>query len=379
MSSLTLRASAVLLAACTGCRTGGGSAGSTSAATAAGSPVAVATAPDAAAATAVGRAPAGPVRIGSVDQVAAMLLDDTNVYVLTGVAVVSIPKAGGGPQRLDVRGLQHMAEEIAPGVGPWMARSGTRILVTASDEVQQPSTPQATVYWFVDATVATVSTSGDAPFRLDTRDVEVRGAGADAMWFYWLESGRVSRIRPEELPLDRLVKMPVAGGATSVVARDLGRVLGFAVDATSAYVATLATGGRGRVLRLPLAGGASTVVASDLAWPDEQTTLALDDAYLYWTSGDRLVRVDKSAAGAATATVVSAFVPSRVGDESAYSLDDTYVYWTSKTGVQRARKDGSAPPELLVPAAPAEPPRAIAVDATNVFFTSGSAVLRLTK
>jgi hypothetical protein len=246
--------------------------------------------------------------------------------------------------------------------------------------VQQPSTPQATVYWFVDATVATVSTNGAAPFRLPTRDVEVRGADADATWLYWLESGRVSRVRPERLPLDRLVKMPVAGGALSVVARDLGQVLGFVIDASSAYVATIATGGRGRVLRLPLAGGPPTVLASGLGWPDEHTTVALDDAYVYWTAaGDRLVRVDKSAAGAAPTTVVTGFEPSRVGDESAYALDGTYVYWTSKAGVQRARKDGSSTPEILVPAAPKESLGALAVDAANVFFVSGSAVLRLTK
>jgi hypothetical protein len=378
MSSLALTASALLLAACTGCRTGDGPAGSTTATPGAGPPVAVTSALDTAAASVVSPAPRGPVRIGSVDQVAAMLLDDTNVYLFAGV-VVSIPKAGGDPRRLDDRGLEHSTGNIAPGVGPWLARSGTRILVTASDEVEQPSTPQATVYWFVDATVATVSTSGAAPFRLPTRDVEVRGAGADATWLYWLESGPVSRTRPERLPLDRLVKMPAAGGAPSVVARDLGRVLGFVIDATSAYVATLAAGGRGRVLRLPLAGGASTVMASDLAWPDEHTTLALDDAYVYWTAGNRLVRVDKSAAVAAAATMVNGFEPSWVGDESAYALDATYVYWTSKAGVQRARKDGSAAPELLVPAAPTEPLGAIAVDATDVYFTSGSAVLRRTK
>jgi hypothetical protein len=310
-------------------------------------------------------------RVGAVDDAQAIILADGNAY-LFAADVASLPKSGGEATNLTRNSAMRFAGTIASGGHPRLAQSGGRIFLTNSDEIQQPSTPQAVVYWIADPTVATISTRGEAPSFLKVGNVEVRGVAADAAWVYWLQGGEVSRVTPEHLPMDRLMKMPLAGGTPSVVTAKLGNAVDLAVDATSVYVATVVADKKGAIVRVPIAGGAPTAMTVDETWPDEQTTLALDATHLYWTAGDRLVRLSKTApARSAPADVVKGFDALTIGEARTYAIDDTHVYWTSKTAVMRARKDGSAPPERLI-----EGKRlgVIAVDATDVFFVSADAM-----
>lgn len=316
-------------------------------------------------------APARATRVGAVDDADAMILDDANVYLLAS-DVQSLPKSGGDTTNLTEKSAMRYAGNMAPGESPRLAQSGGRIFITNTFKIQQPSTPEAVVYWTVDSTIATAFKNGDAPVFLKTGNIEVRGVATDAQWVYWLQSGAVSRVRSEDLPTDRLVKMPIAGGKPTVVATNLGDAVEFAVDATFAYVATITTGHKGRVLRLPITGDASTAIAVDEVWPDEQTTLALDASHVYWTVGDRLVRLDKSAPARSTPSdVVKGFDAVSTGSSRAYTIDDTHVYWTSPTAVMRAEKDGSAPPERI---ATGKRLGAIAVDATDVFYVSADSM-----
>lgn len=311
-------------------------------------------------------APAGPTRVGAVDDVQAMILDDTRVYFFAD-DVKAIPKVGGEVTNLSAKSEMRLVGSIAPGDSPRLAQSGDRIFLSNSYDIQQPSTPVAIVYWVVYSTLASVFKNGDVPAFANPGNAQVYGVAADAKWVYWLQSGQVSRVIPAHLPFDRLMKMPVTGGKSSAVAAKLGSAIDFVIDASDAYVATV-TKKQASVLRVPLAGGVPTTIWAGEAWPEERTTLAVDATHVYFPIADRLVRVDKSArAAGAAADVVKGFDAVSLGSARAYAIDEHHVYWTSASAVMRANKDGSAPPERI---ASGKNLGAIALDASNVFYVS---------
>jgi hypothetical protein len=108
--------------------------------------------------------------------------------------------------------------------------------------------------------------------------------------------------------------------------------------------------------------------------------IAVDDAYVYWSDIKQIYRQPKDGSGSQL-ILGQGLTPGRI------ALDDRYVYWTAPGfdvaagagSVRRARKDGSAPAEML--AAGLTEPRGIAVDADAVYFSSvgDRAVFRVAK
>jgi hypothetical protein len=83
---------------------------------------------------------------------------------------------------------------------------------------------------------------------------------------------------------DALTRLPLAGGATSVVAQGFQGTMALQVDSGNAY-ATIARGNgpTGTVVRVPVTGGATTVLASSQWDPDG---LAVDGQCVYWADVD---------------------------------------------------------------------------------------------
>jgi len=121
-----------------------------------------------------------------------------------------------------------------------------------------------------------------------------------------------------------IVFRPPAMGAAEVIASpaDPARI---AVDDTHVYWLDLATN---TVQRASRAGGsipetlASTGVASG--------NMALDDAYVYWTSGSEISAVPKAGG---TVVVIASLRP-----QSSSVVDDSWVYWGEADAVMKALK-----------------------------------------
>ena len=59
-----------------------------------------------------------------------------------------------------------------------------------------------------------------------------------------------------------------------------------------------------------------------------------------------------------------------------FAIDETHVYWTTPTAVLRVKKDGSGPREQIDAG---KELGAIAIDATSVFYVSGTSIMKLAK
>jgi hypothetical protein len=159
-----------------------------------------------------------------------------------------------------------------------------------------------------------------------------------------------------------VLKVPKAGG--EVVALATGdRLSGIAVDGTSVYwVAGTSDASSGAIMKVPVSGGTPTTLASR---PGSPAHLAVDASYVYWGEEPAAGAIMKvSLTGGAPTTVASAsFPPWQI------ALGEADVYWIGQ-GVMKAPKIGGAAVELTSQL-PMLPTAGLAVDATNVYFTSG--------
>jgi hypothetical protein len=157
-----------------------------------------------------------------------------------------------------------------------------------------------------------------------------------------------------------VLKVPKAGGEVVMLASG-DRLSGIAVDATSVYwVAGTSDASSGAIERVAVGGGTPTTLATR---PGPPAHLAVDDSYVYWSEQMDGAIMKVALAGGASTTVASASLPWNI------ALDTTDVYWLG-TGVMKAPKSGGAA-TALTPETPSLPTAGLAVNATNVYFTSG--------
>jgi len=175
-------------------------------------------------------------------------LGPTSLFWVTSAGdVQSMPKAGGAVTTLGA----------APGAG-----SGSVVAVALD----------ASNFYFVEttsltATVASVPVSGGPVKSLATVPSDVTTLALDDQSLYFVNG-------------DALTRLPLAGGATSVVAQGFQGTVALQVDSGNAY-ATIARGNgpTGTVVRVSVTGGATTALASSQWDPDG---LAVDGQCVYW-------------------------------------------------------------------------------------------------
>lgn len=177
----------------------------------------------------------------------------------------------------------------------------------------------------------------------------------DAMYAYWSDGSNGS-----------LLKARVRGGIAMTLARESGAST-IAIDATSLYWTVRGTStSDGSVNRVSLSGGAPTTLAAGQGQPGG---IAVDDRSVYWANYGSGTIQKVSHDGGAASTLAS-------GQETAQviAIDDASVYFATSTGrLAKVPKAGGATTTLAASTA-----LDIALDATSVYWTDGSAVLKLT-
>jgi hypothetical protein len=153
-----------------------------------------------------------------------------------------------------------------------------------------------------------------------------------------------------------VMKTPICGGASVVLAQGQGWLKGIAVDSTSVYWA-----GASGVSKVPLGGGTPELLAAG----SQVSALAVDAAYVYWSDlvvdAVAVIRSVPVGGGALATLAAEAGAPS-----SFIALDTTSVYWVSGgQALVRALKTGGAVTTLIPSIGGGGP---IAVDATQVYF-----------
>jgi hypothetical protein len=211
----------------------------------------------------------------------------------TGCGVFTLPKAGGTP-----------------------------LLIAASDAPEGIAVDDTSVYWAETGTGAVMQApkQGGPPQQLAAPDAW--DVALDDAFVYWTDQGSsVGRVPKGGGPQETLVKLsagvstvmlavddtrvyfsvqlgsagfvasaPKAGGAPTMLAKDLELPYGVALDAESVYVAVKSSGASGSIVKVPKGGGPVTTVVSDLPDP---SNLALDDACVYWSNGNSVRRAPK--------------------------------------------------------------------------------------
>lgn len=187
---------------------------------------------------------------------------------------------------------------------------------------------------------------------------EVGTVALDETHIYW--TGRIGSD-------GRLLRVPKAGGPTEYLAINQADPIGIAIDTTSVY---WTDAGRGNVLKRsktdPAAPAVTIASAQQRPW-----LLALGANFIYWTNraGEAVMRAPKDGSG------TPQMVAQAIGDVFGIAVDDSWVFWrdagTDKQGrLMRASLDGSH--VQLMAATTGEGPRFLAIDETNVYWTSGS-------
>jgi hypothetical protein len=243
------------------------------------------------------------------------------------------------------------------------------IAVTATD-----------VYWTSQSgtTVSKVPICGGAVTTLAlniqgsaTLTLATRALALDATSIYWgalslqpAEGGVVSGAQV-------VLKVPLAGGTPVTVASG-GGLGGVRVDSTNVYWAAY----QGGVMKEALAGGAPAPVATGKGPVD----LTIDAANVYWIENTNVVMKAPIAGGSAT-TLASA---NDVNEPRAIAVDATSVYWTNhaQNGNGSVMKVPIAGGVAMTLAANQDWPIGIAVDGSNVYwvnsgYSTGSTVMRV--
>jgi hypothetical protein len=190
--------------------------------------------------------------------------------------------------------------------------------------------------------------------------------------------------------------VPTAGGAPNSIATIAimsGGVSAIAVDANNVYFSTWFGYGVGgnRVFQAPRGGGGPNVMlASAIQYPSSAVVsaqqpfnVAVQGGFVYWTSAG-----GADDAGSVMRVQVGGGTPQTLAMAQAYpwaiAVDATNVYWTNLGTSAHGFADGAVMRVPLAGGSSPTPlasglgePSAIAVDATDVYFGEGATILRV--
>jgi hypothetical protein len=237
--------------------------------------------------------PCATTIIGGLDGVTGIVVDGTNIYYAvwpaTGGAIYSVPLGGGSPSQLakasgpalmatdgtniywaEAGGEDVMSVPISGGTPTTVAQSQTSSAyygVAVQDGVLYWTSPsEGNVY---EKLLASTSPNG---FAIASSQAGCTGVTfTPGALFFSVTTGVEKMTLPDETPRS--------------IFSDSKRAYGVATDGVNVYWADQTAG---TVSRVPVSGGATTVVVSGESRP---TGVALDSTYVYWTSnGDGAIR-----------------------------------------------------------------------------------------
>jgi hypothetical protein len=213
------------------------------------------------------------------------------------------------------------------------------------------------VYWSAGGDLKTVALTGGTPTVLAPGTAVA--IAVDATNVYWADKA------------GSIYKVPIGGGAATVVASWQGIPAGLAIDATNVYW-TSSLKGQGTVLQAPIAGGPAVVLASA---QNDPRSIVVDATSVYWGNAGgspAYGSVMKVPIGGGAALQLATSMTGPTG----LAIDKSYVYWgnqgtwpeTAINGTLMRVGMGGGAPETL--ASMLWTTGALAVDATNVYFTT---------
>jgi hypothetical protein len=234
-----------------------------------------------------------------------------------------------------------------------------------------------------DGRIVRVPLAGGDEATVASLDAPAVAMAASGDYVYFArDSGAVSRVAK-------------TGGTPEDLAQVGGSVRGLVADDASVYVALAPASGDGAIVRISLATKATTPLATA---PGQPCAVVRDATRLFWTSA----QADATAAAGAVLRVSTdgadrATVAQGSFAACALAADTSSLYFATTTpsamGAMAVRSNGSAAGLGLMraPIAGGDPvavpeatgalaqPGAVAVDATHLYWLTGSAVMRLRK
>ena len=208
-----------------------------------------------------------------------------------------------------------------------------------------------------------------APIVMASAQASPVAIGIDSTHLYWANAGtytfegcQATGARPGCSPtlthnLDgALMKMPLAGGAPTVLASGLPRPSAIALDPSYVYLSD-----DSRVMKVPIGGGMLTVLAAfqGLPW-----SIAVNTTNVYWANHEEATLLTVPIDGGTPVVIAS-------NQESSpkIAVDATSIYWATaglNGGVLKMALTGGTPIRL---ATHQSQPWQIALDAANLYWT----------
>ncbi len=263
-----------------------------------------------------------------------LAVDATSVYWTSGAGPNFVSKVGlcGGA-------ITVLSNDTADENAASIVLEGTNIYWTTSTAIRKTGLGEGSI----DVVVAAPS-----PTSLVS----------DGTFFYWLNYSQFD---------GALAKMPIDGGPPTILETRLTQQSRLAVDGTSLYWTEYFPG---YVMKTGLSGGAIVTLAAGSMGPDQ---IVVRGDFVYWTNTS-VGGVFKLGINGGTPYLLAA-------DLSAFGIavDDAYVYWTSQStpcsttgpcggGTVKKVPIGGGTPITL--ASNESAPALIAVDSTSVYWTN---------
>jgi hypothetical protein len=220
---------------------------------------------------------------GVSTSMARIAVDASNVYVLDGDFIKTLPTAGGPVEKLAV------------------ARGNIGDFSLINQDIAVDGT---SVYWTIKGivggpTLQKVALAGGAPVTLSVDTAAANGQ--DCYWRIALDTQNVYwSAGSTEFPVGcRILKVPLDGGtATTLV--DYAFLADFTVDGTNVYFSELGSN-PGSIQQIPVGGGTITPLVSNVFG----SVLVNDAAHVYWMDPRSAWVLQFPKAGSASATPVT--------------------------------------------------------------------------
>jgi hypothetical protein len=274
----------------------------------------------------------------------------------TGGAVQLLFSGTGSPTSLAIDSANAYTSDTKANVITETPLAGGASSPLATGFSGDLATEGGVVYWVGEAGAFRIPASGGTPEPRASAS-NVGGVAVDATNLYW--TGTDPTVSPTQ---PRVMKLPHAS-ATPIVLVDVGTVVSagpIAVDGPTVFFAI--GGAAGGIAAVPVAGGSpQTIVAGDAP-----LDLVASGGQLFWTTGPGVTIKTVPETGGCPVTLFS--IP---GSATRLAVDATNVYFTSNGSGQVLLVPRAGGAASFVPlTAPVSPPFAIAVDATNVYWTT---------
>lgn len=265
------------------------------------------------------------------------------------------------------------------GAGPCISSECSTVLASGLNFPADVAIDGTSIYWvswgngplYTNGSVQKMALAGGAVTTLASNEKDPSGIAIDGTSIYWTTSD------VSAMGVGAVRKMPLNGGAITTIAPSENNPFYIAVDGTSVYWTDYGSPPNytdGAIRKAPIGGGAISSLATGQPAPID---IAVDQTRVYWanagtgpTYADGSVNSVLLGGGAVTALATSQKLPYGVG------VSATQVFWTTGNdfSVWSAPLGGGASTKLA-----GGTPLLLAVDATNVYYTSYTANSPITR